>query len=69
MVGVGKEVVRTVFADPNRTSHGIPVDICIQFMLLAAWCKAVDRYFKSSTLVCLSVKIFNINLLAPEFYI
>jgi tRNA G46 methylase TrmB len=42
-IGSGKGVVRTVLADPNATTDYIPVDICIQFMLLAAWCKAVGR--------------------------
>jgi len=43
MVGVGKGLVRTIFADPNATTDYMPVDICIKFMLLAAWCKAVGR--------------------------
>jgi fatty acyl-CoA reductase len=43
LLGIGKGFVRTMSADPNAISHHIPVDICIQFMLLAAWCKAVGR--------------------------
>jgi hypothetical protein len=43
MVATGKGVLRTILADPNTTTDYIPVDICIQFMLLAAWCKAVGR--------------------------
>jgi fatty acyl-CoA reductase len=43
IVGSCKGVFRTVFADPNATPVFMPVDICIQFMLLAAWCKAVGR--------------------------
>jgi len=43
VVGGGKGFLRTVFADPNATADYIPVDIVIQFMLLAAWCKAVGR--------------------------
>jgi fatty acyl-CoA reductase len=43
MVATGKGLLRTMFADPNATADYIPVDICIQFMLLAAWCKAVGR--------------------------
>jgi fatty acyl-CoA reductase len=43
LVGGGKGLVRTAFADPNTTTDYIPVDICIQFMLLAAWCMAVGR--------------------------
>jgi len=43
IVGGCKGVSRTVFADPNATADYMPVDICIQFMLLAAWCKAVAR--------------------------
>jgi fatty acyl-CoA reductase len=43
MVGSGKGFLRTIFADPNATADYIPVDVCIQFMLLAAWCKAVGR--------------------------
>ena len=43
MVASGKGIVRTVFADPNIKPDYIPVDICIQFMLLAAWCKAFGR--------------------------
>ena len=42
-IATGKGFLRTVFADPNATLDYIPVDICIQFMLLAAWCKAVGR--------------------------
>jgi hypothetical protein len=45
MAGSGKGFVRTMFADPNAVADYIPVDICIQFMLLAAWCKAAGRYF------------------------
>jgi len=43
MVGSGKGFVRTMFADPNAKPDYIPVDICIQFMLLAVWCKALGR--------------------------
>jgi fatty acyl-CoA reductase len=43
MVGSGKGVVRTLFGVSNATIDYVPVDICIQFMLLAAWCKAVGR--------------------------
>jgi fatty acyl-CoA reductase len=43
MVGSGKGFVHTVYADPNARTAYIPVDICIQFMLLAARCKAVGR--------------------------
>jgi hypothetical protein len=43
MVGIGKGFIRTVFGDPDATGDCIPADICIQFMLLAAWCKAVGR--------------------------
>jgi len=43
MIATGKGFVRTVFADPNTAADYIPVDICIQFMLLAAWCKAAGR--------------------------
>jgi hypothetical protein len=43
MVAGGKGVVRTMFGDTNATVDYVPVDICIQFMLLAAWCKAVGR--------------------------
>jgi hypothetical protein len=43
LVGTGKGFIRTVFGDPDATGDYIPVDICIRFMLLAAWCKAVDR--------------------------
>jgi len=43
MVASGKGFVRTTYADPNAIVDYVPVDICIQFMLLAAWCKAVGR--------------------------
>jgi fatty acyl-CoA reductase len=43
MVGAGKGLVRTMLADPNATADCIPVDICIKFVLLAAWWKAVGR--------------------------
>ena len=43
MIGCGKGFVHTLFGDPNATVDYVPVDICIQFMLLAAWCKAVGR--------------------------
>jgi len=43
MVGGSKSSVRTLFADPNTTADYVPIDMCIQFMLLAAWCKAVRR--------------------------
>jgi fatty acyl-CoA reductase len=43
MVAGGKGLIRTAFSDPNITSDYVPVDVCIQFMLLAAWCKAVGR--------------------------
>jgi len=44
MVAGSKGFVCTVFAEPNATAEdSIPVDICIQFLLLAAWCKAVGR--------------------------
>ena len=39
----GKVFLRTVLADPNVTPDYMPVDICIQYMLLCAWCKAVGR--------------------------
>jgi hypothetical protein len=32
-----------MFGDTNATIDYIPVDIRIQFMFLAAWCKAVGR--------------------------
>jgi fatty acyl-CoA reductase len=43
IVASGKGFYRTMLADPNAKIDFIPVDICIQFMLLAAWCKAVGR--------------------------
>jgi fatty acyl-CoA reductase len=43
MIGCGKGIIRTMFGDPNATVDYVPVDIVIQFMLLAAWCKAVGR--------------------------
>jgi len=43
MVGCGKGIIRTVLVDANATIDYVPVDIVIQFMLLAAWCKAVGR--------------------------
>jgi fatty acyl-CoA reductase len=43
MVAGGKGFLRAVLADSNTTADYIPVDICIQFLLLAAWCKAVGR--------------------------
>jgi len=43
MVGSGKGIIRTMFGDQNATIDYVPVDIVIQFMLLAAWCKAVGR--------------------------
>jgi fatty acyl-CoA reductase len=43
MIASGKGFVRTTFADPNTTADYVPIDTCIQFMLLAAWCKAVGR--------------------------
>jgi fatty acyl-CoA reductase len=43
MVATGKGFVRTTFADPNAKTDYIPVDMCIQFMILAAWWKAVGR--------------------------
>ena len=39
----GKGFMHTLFADPCATADYVPVDICIQFMLLAAWCKATGR--------------------------
>ena len=43
LIPAGKGFVRTMLADPDATADYVPVDICIQFMLLAAWCKAVGR--------------------------
>jgi fatty acyl-CoA reductase len=43
MVAGFKGIFRKVFADPNATLDYVPVDLCIQFMLLAAWHKAVSR--------------------------
>jgi fatty acyl-CoA reductase len=43
MIGAGKGFVRTSYADPNAIADCIPVDLSIQFMLLAAWWKAVGR--------------------------
>jgi len=43
LIAGGKGIVRTLFADPNAAPDYIPIDICIQFLLLAAWCKAVGR--------------------------
>jgi fatty acyl-CoA reductase len=45
MVAAGKGFVRTAFADPNTTADCIPVDICIEFMVLTAWYKADGRLF------------------------
>jgi len=42
MVGGSKGSIRTLFADPNTTADYVPIDMCIQFVLLAAWCKAVS---------------------------
>jgi fatty acyl-CoA reductase len=42
-VAVGKGIIRTAFADPNTKSDYFPVDLCIQYMLLVAWYKAVGR--------------------------
>jgi fatty acyl-CoA reductase len=43
MVAGSKGHIRTMFADPNTTADFFPVDVCIQFMLLAAWFKGVGR--------------------------
>jgi len=43
MIGCGKGIIRTMLGDENAILDYIPVDIVIQFMLLAAWCKAVGR--------------------------
>ena len=43
MIAGAKGILRTGFADPNTASDHIPIDICIQFLLLAAWFKAVGR--------------------------
>jgi len=43
MIAGGKGFLRTAFADPNVEPDYIPVDICIQFLLLATWYKAVGR--------------------------
>jgi hypothetical protein len=32
-----------MFADPNAAADYVPVDTCIQFMLLTAWFKGVGR--------------------------
>jgi hypothetical protein len=39
----GKGFSSAMLADPNVKPDNIPVDVCIQFMILAAWCKAVGR--------------------------
>jgi Male sterility protein. len=38
----GKGLLRTVHADPNITSDFMPVDVCIKFMLVASWLKAIS---------------------------
>jgi fatty acyl-CoA reductase len=43
MVAGGKGFIRTALSDPNIVADYMPVDICIQFMLLAAWQKAISR--------------------------
>jgi len=43
LIAGGKGILRTLFADPNTAPDYIPIDICIQFLLLAAWWKAVGR--------------------------
>jgi hypothetical protein len=41
MYGVGRGIIRTVLGDPNARTDYIPVDVCIKFMLIASWYKAV----------------------------
>ena len=43
MIAGGKGILRSIIADRNAEPDYIPVDICIQYLLLAAWCKAVGR--------------------------
>jgi hypothetical protein len=43
MVAVGKGFLRTIFGNGNGKLDYVPVDICTQFLLVAAWCKAVGR--------------------------
>jgi fatty acyl-CoA reductase len=42
-IAVGKGFLRTVFGNGNAKLDIIPIDICIQFMLVAAWSKSVGR--------------------------
>jgi fatty acyl-CoA reductase len=42
MFGVCKGFVHTLFGDPNAKVDYMPVDICIQFMLIASWYKATS---------------------------
>lgn len=42
MYGVGKGIIRIVYGDPNARTDYIPIDVCVQFMLIASWFKAVS---------------------------
>jgi fatty acyl-CoA reductase len=43
MVAVARGFLLTFFGNENAKLDYIPVDICTQFMLVAAWCKGVGR--------------------------
>jgi fatty acyl-CoA reductase len=43
LIAGGKGFLRTAFADENAALDYMPVDTCIQFMIMSAWCKAVGR--------------------------
>jgi hypothetical protein len=42
MFGVCKGFIHTLFGDPNGIVDYVPVDVCIQFMLIASWYKAIS---------------------------
>jgi fatty acyl-CoA reductase len=41
LIAGGKGFLRKSFGDPNVISDYMPVDVCIKFMLIASWYKAV----------------------------
>jgi hypothetical protein len=42
MFGVCKGFVHALFGDPNATVDYMPFDVCIQFLLIASWYKAIS---------------------------
>jgi hypothetical protein len=41
MIAGGKGFLRTSYADPKARGDYMPVDVCIQFMIIASWYKSV----------------------------